>query len=111
MAVVQISWKDNANNETEFKIYKGTASPLSSSSTQIASVTLSGNSWVAAEFSTGSAPSLALTSSNTADSTTTNETFIITYDESNANTYFYGVAASNSVGDSDVVTSSSLVVS
>lgn len=104
MAIVQISWQDNANNETSFKIYKGTSSPLNASSDQIASVTLTGGQWSASEHSTGSAPSLSLTSSNTGDSVTSGETFVITYEESSLGNFFYGVSASNAVGDSDVVT-------
>ncbi len=104
MAVIQISFQDNANNETSFKIYKGTSSPLDSSSTQIASIDLVNGSWVASETSSGSAPSLSLTSSNTGDSVTTGETFVVTYEENTIGNYFYGVSASNSVGDSDVVT-------
>lgn len=107
MAIVQISWQDNANNETAFKIYKGTTSPLDSSSTLIANVELSNGSWVASEETTGSAPNLTLTSSNTGDSVTTGETFVVTYEEGTLGNYFYGVSASNAVGDSDVVTSGS----
>ena len=111
MAIVQISWQDKADNETEFKIYKGTSSPLDSSSTQIAKVELVSGTWSVSEFTSGSAPSITLTSTNTGDSTTIDENFVITYDEQTAGTYFFGVSASNSVGDSDVVTSSSLTIS
>jgi hypothetical protein len=104
MAIVQISWQDNANNETKFKIYKGTSSPLTSASDLIANVELISGSWVVSEETTGSAPSIAITSSNTGDSVTTGETFVVTYEEGTPNNYFYGVSASNSVGDSDVVT-------
>lgn len=104
MAIIQISWQDNANNETSFKVYKGTSTPLNASSTKIADVTLTNGNWVATEASTGSAPSLAITSSNTGDSVTTGETFVVTYEESTLGNYFYGISASNAVGDSDVVT-------
>jgi hypothetical protein len=106
MAVVQISWKDNADNETAFKIYKGTATPLSASSQQIAEVTLAGGTWAVAESASGLAPNVTLTSTNTGDSATQNETFVITYEEGVADDYYFGVSASNAVGDSDVVTSS-----
>lgn len=111
MAIVQISWQDNSDNETSFKIYKGGATPLTDQSDQIATVALSGSTWGVSEFSVGSAPSLTLTSSNTGSSSETGEAFVITYDEQNAGSYFYGVSASNSVGDSDVVTSAQLTVS
>jgi hypothetical protein len=111
MAVVQISFKDNANNEDSFKIYKGTATPLTSASTQIATIALSAGTWTATEFSSGSAPSLTLTSTgHNSDPATVGETFVLTYEEATANTYYYGISASNSVGDSDVVTSSALTV-
>ncbi len=104
MAIIQISWQDNANNETSFKVYKGASTPLNASSEQIAEVTLTNGNWVASEASTGSAPNLSLTSSNTGDSVTTGETFVITYEEATFGNYFYGISASNPVGDSDVVT-------
>lgn len=107
MAVVQLSFQDNANNETSFKIYKGTTSPLDSSSTQIAEIRLDSGAWVADEATTGSAPSLSLNSNNTNDSSTTGETFVVSYEETTAGDYYYGVSASNDVGDSDVVTTSS----
>ena len=112
MAVVQISWQDNADNESGFKIYKGTTTPLTSGSDLLATVNASGSGWDAVEGSSGSAPSLSITSTNNNDTATTGETFVITYDESVAGSYFFGVSATNSVGDSDVVTTgSSLAVS
>ena len=110
MAVVQLSWRDNSDNETGFKIYKGTSSPLSSSSDQIAEVSLNGGTWVVAESATGSAPDVAITSTNTGDSVTKDETFIITYTESVADTYYFGVSATNAIGDSDVVTTGSALI-
>ena len=107
MAIIQISFQDNANNETAFKVYKGTSTPLNQSSTQIAQVDLQNGVWVASETSTGSAPQLALTSTNTGDSVTNGETFVLTYEESNIGNFYFGVSASNSVGDSDIVTTSS----
>lgn len=107
MAVVQISWRDNSDNETSFKIYKGSASPLSSASDHIATVTLSGSTWSVAEETAGDAPDIAITSTNTGDSQTSGETFVVTYTESTSGTYYYGVSASNAIGDSDVVTTSS----
>jgi len=107
MAVVQISWRDNSDNETAFKIYQGSTSPLSSGSTQIGTVTLSGGSWSATEFSSGSAPDIQVTSTNTGDSQTEGETFVITYTEGTSGSYYYGISASNAIGDSDVVTTAS----
>jgi hypothetical protein len=106
MATVQISFRDNADNETSFKVYKGTSAPLSASSDQIIDITLSNGTWSASESSSGSAPNLTLTSTNTGNSSTTGETFVVRYDEGTAGSYYYGVSASNSIGDSDVVTTS-----
>ena len=101
MAKVQISWRDNSDNEDGFKIYKATNNPVQSTDSLIATVELSGGTWGV----TGSATNVALTSVNTTNSATAGETFTLTYDESVANTYYYGVAAFNAVGDSIVVTS------
>ena len=111
MAVVQFSWQDESDNETSFKVYKGTSTPLDSNSTQIAKVELTAGVWSASEFASGTAPSIQLTSTNTGNSTTTQETFVITYEESTAGTYYSGVSASNAIGDSDVLTSSALTIS
>jgi hypothetical protein len=105
MAKVQISWRDNSDNEDSFKIFKSTNTPVTSSDAQIAEVTLASGQWNVS----GTASNVALTSSNTTNSSTTGETFVISYDEDTPNTYFYGVAASNAVGDSLVVTSTGSV--
>ena len=106
MAVVQISWRDNSDNETSFKIYRGTTSPLSASSDHIGNVVLNNGVWEAEEGGLNTAPDIALTSTNTGNSDTTSETFVVTYTESTANAFYYGVSASNAIGDSDVVTTS-----
>lgn len=105
MAKVQISWQDNSDNEDSFKVYKGSASPVVDTDTLIATVALSGGAWGV----TGAGTNLAITSSNTADSVTTSEIFVITYDETAVGDYYYGVVASNAVGDSAVITSSTSV--
>jgi hypothetical protein len=110
MAVVQLSWQDNANNETHFKIYQDTTSPISASSTQIAEVRLVSGIWVASETTTGSAPNISLDSTNSTDATEVGETFVVTFEESVAGDYYFGVSAGNSVGDSDIVTSSQLTI-
>jgi len=107
MATVQISFRDNADNETSFNIYQGTSSPLSASSTKIAEITLTNGTWGVAEASTGSAPNITLTSTNTGDSVTTGETFVVRYEEGTTGSYYYGVSAENAVGASDVVTTGS----
>jgi hypothetical protein len=105
MAKVQISWRDNSNNEEEFLVYKGASDPVSNTDDLIATVALSGTTWGVS----GTASNVTLTSTNTGDSLTTGETFTITYDEATPGTYYYGVAASNAVGASSVVTSTGSV--
>ena len=105
MAKVQISWRDNSNNETSFLVYKGSNSPVTNTDPLIATVALSDGSWSVS----GSASNITLTSTNTGDSLTTGENFIITYDEDTPGLYYYGVAASNAVGASNVVTSAGSV--
>jgi hypothetical protein len=107
MATVQISFRDNADNETAFKIYKGTSAPLSASSTQIAEVNLVSGAWTVSETTSGSAPSVSLQSTNTGNSATQGETFVVRYEEGTPGDYYYGVSASNDIGDSDVVTTGS----
>lgn len=105
MAKVQISWRDNSDNEDGFKVYKSTNTPVTSSDAEIAEVTLSGGTWGV----TGIATNIALTSTNTTNSATTGETFVVSYDESAAGVYYYGVAAYNAVGESLIVTSTGSV--
>ena len=117
MDIIQISWKDNADNETSFKIFKGNSNTTATD--HIANVTNTGAAWTASSLQNGSgqdlAPNAQLTSTgNSTDSATVGETFIFTYEEttaSGASGYFYAVKASNAVGDSDaVVTASGVVV-
>lgn len=102
MALVKIEWIDAADNETGFKIYRGTNSAVSTSDVLIGTVTLSNGSW---SVSGSSGSSHQLTSVNTGASSAVGETFTLTYDEGSAGTYFYGVAATNSVGDSPITSS------
>ena len=105
MAKIQISWTDNANNETAFKIYRGTTAALTSADTLIGTVSLSGSTWSVS----GSGTNLALDTTNTGSSSASGETFTISYDENSNGTYYYGVAASNVVGDSEIVESTSSI--
>lgn len=107
MALIQVSFQDNANNEASFRIYRGTNSAVTTSDTYIAEISLAGSTW---SISGQSGTSHALTSSNTGDATTTGETFTMHYTESTPGTYYYGVCAHNSVGSSNVATSGSSVV-
>jgi len=105
MAKIQISWTDNADNETAFKIYQSTSATITDSDTLIGTVALSGSTWSIS----GSGSNIALESSNTGNSSTTGETFTVSYDESTAGDYYYGVSASNLVGDSEIVESTGTI--
>lgn len=111
MATVQISFQDNADNETAFKIYRGTSSTVSTTDVHILTMT-----WDAATSTWGiaqipSSPDLnasIITGATTAPSETGNN-FVVVYDEATPGTYYYGVAASNVVGDSGVASSAQSV--
>lgn len=107
MAKIQVSWRDNADNEEGFKIYESTDATVNTGDNLIAEVTWNAgsSSWVA----TGSATNLTLTSSNQSPSAT-GEIFTITFDNNTIGTYYYGVSASNAVGDSAIAASSVGVV-
>ena len=105
MAKIQISWRDNSDNEDEFKVYRSSDSSLAVDDTLIASVTWGGSSWSAS----GAGTNLQLTSSNGGPSGT-GEIFTLTYDENVAGEYYYGVSASNAVGDSAIAASAVAVV-
>lgn len=107
MALIQVSFQDNANNEASFRIYRGTSSAVTTGDTYIAEISLSGSTW---SISGQSGTAHALTSSNTGNATTTGETFTMHYTESTPGTYYYGVCAHNQVGSSNVATGSDAVV-
>ena len=45
MATVQISFQDNADNESSFRIYRGTNSTVAKTDEYIAEISLSGSAW------------------------------------------------------------------
>lgn len=106
MATVQISFQDNADNESSFRIYRGTNSTVAKTDEYIAEISLSGSTW---SISGQSGSDHQLTSTNTGDATTTGETFTMAYTETTTGTYYYGICAHNSVGDSAVASSASSV--
>jgi len=101
MAKIQISWRDNADNEDSFKVYRSTDADVTTGDTLIATVSYASNTWGVS----GVGDNLTLTSSNQSPSAT-GEIFTLTYDESTPDTYYYGVSASNAVGDSAISASS-----
>lgn len=107
MATIQISFRDNSTSETNFKIYRGTSSTLTTSDTLIATISLNSSTW---EITGNNGSGHALTSTNTGSSGTTGETFTINYTETNPGTYYYGILANNAVGNSNLVTGANSVV-
>lgn len=106
MAKIQISFQDNSDNEDEFRIYRGTSSTVTTSDTLIATLEWGGASWSI----TGSGTNLEISSGSTNDPTSTGQ-YVVLYDENSPGTYYYGVLASNSVGDSAISVSQEVVVS
>tara|TARA_B100001939_G_C16759642_1_gene537726 strand:- start:134 stop:505 length:372 start_codon:yes stop_codon:yes gene_type:complete len=120
MAVIQMGFKDNADNETGFKIYRksisdGESTSVSVSDHHIATIELAGDpvAWtVTAHNDPQTSADLlnpVLSSTNSTDTATTGERFIFSYEETTAGFYLYGVAVTNDTGDSDIVSSSNQI--
>ncbi len=107
MAKIQISFQDNSDNEDEFIIRKGTATPVTATDTQIASLSWDGTEW---QF-TGTASNGEITQGNNVDPTQSGQQYVFLYDETTADTYYYGVSAKNGVGESGISTSGAVTVS
>ena len=106
MATVQISFQDNANNEESFRIYRSTSASVAITDVFIAEIKLQSGNW---QIIGQGGTNHTLTSTNTGDAATTGETFTMTYEETTAGTYFYGVCAHNAVGSSAVASSSQTI--
>lgn len=111
MATVQITFKDNADNETAFKIYRGTNATVTTADTHILTMTWdAGNSlWTIDQEAASPALNANILTGATDDPSNTGNSFVIIYDEGAPGTYYYGVSASNIVGDSAVASSSQSV--
>lgn len=110
MAKVQISFQDNADNETHFYIYRSTATPVTSADTKIMELewNSTNSEWEFNQNTTATNPEV--TQGASSDPTSSGDTFIVLYDESTADTYYYGVSAFNSVGESGVSSSGAVTV-
>lgn len=107
MAKIQISFQDNSDNEDEFRIYRGAATPVQDTDTLIATLSHDGTNWSI----TGSAGSNHEISQGVNNSpSSTGDQYIVLYDETSAGDYYYGVLASNAVGDSAISTSDQVTV-
>lgn len=106
---IQIEWQDEANNETIFKVYRGTSLSMNANNSDlIATIVWNGSSWDTniidtidvsgiTNFSAGGSP------------TDIEGTFGFTFTDAKSGTYYYGVSAGNAVADSDVVPSTSAI--
>ena len=109
MAKIQISFQDNADNETNFKVYRGTTANVSSGDTLIATMTWSSatSSWSIS----GAGTNLEITSGINEAPSSSGSNFVVIYDENTPGTYYYGVSAGNAVGDSSIASSGAVTVS
>jgi len=106
MAKIQISFQDNSDNEDEFIIRKGTTTPIQASDTQIANLSWDGTAWAF----TGTASNGELTQGINVDPSQSGQQYVFLYDETVADTYYYGVSAKNGVGESGISTSGAVTV-
>jgi len=106
MAKIQISFQDNSDNEDEFRIYRGAATPVTTSDTLIGTLTHDGAAWSIA----GSGTNLEISQGTNNAPSSSGDTYIVLYDENSAGDYYYGVLASNAVGDSAISTSGQVSV-
>jgi hypothetical protein len=109
MAKIQISFQDNADNETEFLIYRGANATVTSTDTLIATMTwsTSTSSWSIS----GAGSNLEITAGLNEAPSSSGSQFIVIYDENTPGNYYYGVAASNAVGASAISSSGLVTVS
>jgi hypothetical protein len=91
---LNIQFKDNSNNESSFKIFRATNSNLSDK-VEIFSLSYS-NGW-----NLSGSQNLVLKSNNSEPSST-GEIFSIDFDENLTGSFYYGVSAYNSSGESSI---------
>jgi hypothetical protein len=104
MAKIQISFQDNSDNEDSFKIYRGANTPVVDTDDLIMEV-----EWDATTSNwsvSGTATNAEITQGGSVDPTQTGQQYVVIYDEGTIGDYYYGVSASNEVGDSAISTSS-----
>ncbi len=107
---VQLQWRDRADNETLFKIYKSASSNLTTTDTLVATIEWDGASWGIVPENVNIS-NTSILSSNSGPSTQ-DEIFRIQFTEAETGEFYYGVASGNEIGMSDVVPSNtSLLVS
>lgn len=107
--LVQLQWRDKADNETEFRVFRNSTAEFLLSDTEVARVEWNGTTWVTS-IQENNISNLTLETSN-ASPATSDEIFKIQFTEASVGEHYYGVAAGNEMGFSDVVpTTTSIVV-
>jgi hypothetical protein len=107
MATVQITFQDNADNETAFKIYRGASSTVTASDDHILTMTWNSSAaeWEITQIAASPDLSAQIITGTSDLPSNSGNSFVIIYDESVTGTYYYGVSASNIVGDSAIASS------
>ena len=108
MAKIQISFQDNSDNEDQFRVYRGTATPVTDADSQVCSLDWDGSNWAITSGAVGSNHEISQGVNNSPSSS--GDQYIILYDETQAGDYYFGVLASNAVGDSAISTSDQVTV-
>jgi len=101
MATIKLNWTDQADNETEFKVYKGATPTLTNQSEEVCQLVYNGSNWTL-QTSNNSISNMSLLSTNGSQALD-NERFRIEFEDSSTGLTYYGVSASNGAGESDVV--------
>jgi len=111
MATVQITFQDNADNETAFKVYRGTGSTVTSSDDHILTLNwnASSGSWDIDQVAASPALSAQIITGLNDLPSNSGNSFVFIYDEAVTGTYYYGISASNVVGDSAIASSGQAV--
>jgi len=106
---VKLSWKDEANNETIHRIYRGSSLLMTpATSTLIAELEWDGTTWNETIIDTNINTLNKIADGG--DPVTTGQTFEIDFVDTILGEHYYGVSAGNAVADSDIVASSSSIL-
>jgi hypothetical protein len=106
---IKLSWKDEANNETIHRIYRGDSLLMTAeSSVLIAELEWDGTQWNESVIDSGINTLTKI--SDGGDPVSTGQTFEVEFIDTLLGEHYYGVSAGNAVADSDVVASSSSIL-
>ena len=106
---IKIQWQDEADNETHFKIYRGSTLDMSvDDSDEIISIDWNGSAWVHSIVDSTNVSQLTdfLSGGSPTDA---GGQFSIDFTDAFTGTHYYGVLAGNAVANSDIVPSTSSV--